>query len=284
MAITSFIPEVWHAALLEQFSETAVAASLVSREFEGTAARGNVVKVNTAQSVTISDYADAGRQTSPQVVTTVSQDLLIDQERAWDFLVDDIDRAQAAGSLEAFTRSAATGLAEDADQFILATAVAGADSGNVLPETSLSTGDAAFNVIRDLRKALNKAHVPQADRALIINAEFESLLLGADAKFTSVDTSGSPEGLRNAALGRILGAPCYVTENMPVTDRPQALMMYRPSVAYVSQLDRMEALRDQNSFSDRLRGLHVYGAKVVRPTGLAVFTAQETGSGGGEDS
>ena len=271
MAITSFIPEVWNAQLLEDFRAQAVAAALANREYEGNASAGNVVRVNTATAVAIDDYKAAGRTTSADAVATVSQDLLIDQEKSFDFYVDDIDRAQAAGSMDVFTRSAGEGLAEDADKFILSTAVTGAGS-TTDATTALADGNEAFDVVRDLRKALTKAHVPNTQRVLIVNAEFEALLLGANSKLTSVDVSGSPEGLRNAALGRLLGFDVYVSENLPTTDKPQALAFYRPALAYVSQVEKTEAMRAQDKFADRLRGLHVYGGKVIRPEGVAVWT------------
>ena len=272
MAITNFIPEIWNAQMLTGFREQAVAANLVNREYEGNATRGNTVHITSAVDVEVKDYKDNDRTTTADAVSDTGQDLLIDQEKSFDFFIDDIDRAQAAGSMDAYTRSAAEGLAEDADKFILATAVTGADESNVLDSAALVTGDEAFDVIRDLRRTLNKKSVPLGQRVLVINAEFEHLLLGADAKLTNVDVSGTTAGLRNATLGGLLGFQIVTSENLPETDAPQALAFYRPSVAYVSQVEKTEAMRAENKFADRLRGLHVYGGKVTRPTGVAVFT------------
>lgn len=274
MAIKNFIPEIWNAQMLTGFREQAVAANLVNREYEGNATRGNTVHITSAVDVEVKDYKDNDRTTTADAVSDTGQDLLIDQEKSFDFFIDDIDRAQAAGSMDAYTRSAAEGLAEDADKFILATAVTGADESNVLDSAALVTGDEAFDVIRDLRKTLNKKSVPLGQRVLVVNAEFEHLLLGADAKLTNVDVSGTTAGLRNATLGGLLGFQVVTSENLPETDAPQALAFYRPSVAYVSQIEKTEAMRAENRFADRLRGLHVYGGKVIRPTGVAVFTGE----------
>src|SRR5690606_4045523 len=135
--------------MLLNFREQAVAANLVNREYEGDATRGNTVKITGAVDVEIKDYKAAGRTTSADAVSDTGQDLLIDQEKVFDFYIDDIDRAQAAGSMDAYTRSAAAGLAEDADQFILATAVSEADPGNILDPTAITTGDEAHDVRSD---------------------------------------------------------------------------------------------------------------------------------------
>lgn len=274
MAVTSFIPEIWNAKLLTDFREQSVAATLANREYEGNASAGNVVKISTAGAVAIKDYKAASRTTSADAVSTTTEDLLIDQEKSFDFYVDDIDKAQAAGSMDAFTRSAGEGMAEDADKWLLALAVAGAAAGNVLDgATGIADGNAAFDVVRDMNKALNKNKIPKSQRVLLVNAEFEALLLGADSKLTNVDQSGATEALRNAVLGRFLNFTIYSTENLPVTAKPQAVALYTPSLAYVSQIDKTEALRAQDKFADRLRGLHVYGGKVLRGgKGIVTFT------------
>jgi hypothetical protein len=280
MSTTDFIPEIWGAQLLTDFTEQATAANLVARDYEGEARKGNTVHIVTATSVPVKDYkagvlSDGEKGTLPRTtaadpVANVGQELLIDQEKSFDFYVDDIDRAQSAGSMDAYTRSAAEGLVEDADTFLYKLI---ADAATPVGATKVTTGDAAFNVVRDLRKALNKAKVPAANRFLAINAEFEALLLDASSRITTVDTSGSPGGLREAILGRLLGFTLVNSENLPETAKQQALAWYRPAVAYVSQVEETEGLRAHDKFADRLRGLHVYGGKVIRPAACAKFTA-----------
>ena len=279
MAITNFIPEIWNSQLLVSFAQNAVAANLVNRSYEGDATKGNTVHITGAVDVEIKDYAAANRITEADEIADTGQELLIDQEKVFDFFVDDIDRAQASGSMEAYTYTAGRSLAADADKFILALAAAGDEDP---ASGDLADGNAAHDVIRDLRKKLNKRHVPMGDRYLIVNAEFEAVLLGSDAKLTSVDVSGTPDGLREATLGRYLGFTVVTTENLPETDAPMAIGLYGPAIAYVSQIEKTEAMRAQNKFADRLRGLHVYGGKVIRPEGIAVFNAGG-GNGGGDN-
>lgn len=274
MSVATFIPEIWNAELWLEFREQAAAAELTNRTFEGDARVGNTVVINQAIDVAIKDYALAGRTTAPDAVATADQRLLIDQEKNFDFLVDDIDRRQAAGNLGVFTESAGLGLAEDADKFILNLAVEGALAASKLTGsgTAPATGGDSWDIFRDLRKTLNKQKVPTANRVVFINAEFAATLLGEEGKLTAVDTSGDNAGLREGTLGRILGFTVIESENLPVVDAPQAVAFYQPAVAFVSQIsNQTEALRDVDSFSDRLRGLHVYGGRVIRPNGVATW-------------
>jgi hypothetical protein len=275
MAIANFIPEIWSAAVAQALQDTAVIAPITNTQYEGDARRGNQVNITGIVVPTIDDYAAAGRTTSAEDLSDVGDSLLIDQEKSFDFHVDDIDRVQAAGSFDGWTTAAGRALGEDADEYILAQAVAGGTNDTVAlgGATALNDdegGGLTWNAIRDLRKAMNKAKVPASERFLVLNAEAEARLLDNDAKLTAADTSGSPAGLREATLGRILGFTVVTSNLTPVSDFPQMIAFWRPALAYVSQIDEIEGMRSHTKFADRVRGLHVYGAKVVSMYATAV--------------
>jgi hypothetical protein len=278
MAITNFIPELWAAAMLEQWNAVNVWAGLTNREYEGTLARGNKIHITGVVAPTVKDYA-AGhdgvpRTTEAEAITDTTVEMVIDQEKSTDFYVDDIDRAQAAGSLASYTTAAGYAMAEDTDKFLANLAVAGG-TDLITDITSPTTGDDAFDLVRDARKQLNKENVPSDGRILVCNAEFEGLLLGADSKLTTADAVGdSPsQGLRNATIGNLLGCKVVTSNHLPAVDSPQFVMFAIRALAFASQIDKVEAMRAQNKFADRLRALHVYGGKVIRPEGIAVFNA-----------
>lgn len=287
MSTTSFIPEIWDANILFAFRENAVAANLVNRQYEGDAQLGNKVTVNTGGAVTVYDYsigeANGGTSGSPKArttaadaVATTSADLSIDQEKNFDFYVDDIDRRQAAGSFDGFTRDAGLGLAEDADKYILSQMVSSAGKtikGDQATTPAQITNQSDFqNVLRDLRKILNKKHVPKSNRVLFVNAEFEAGLLAAGGGLVELDKSQMPQALAEGTLGRLYGFQIVATENLPDTDNAACVALYQPSFSFVSQLTKTEALRANDKFADRVRGLHVYGAKAFRTDGIAAWT------------
>lgn len=268
MAFTHFIPTLWSTSLLEEFTKAAVFANLVNREYEGIATSGNKVRIVGAVLPTVKDYAANGRTTTPDVITDTSTDLLIDQERSVDFVIDDIDRAQVAGSVESITSGSAQRLVIDADSYLADLAVA---NGVAVPGAVPTTGDGAFNLLNTAHKLLTKADVPMTDRVTVVNAEFAALLKGADSKLTSVDVSGDSAGLRAGTIGSLLGARVIESNNLPADDEPQFVTFHRSALAYVSQIDEIEAMRANDSFADRIRMLHVYGAKVIRSTAIVAF-------------
>jgi hypothetical protein len=271
MTVTHFIPEIWSAYILERYVQANVFAALVDRKYEGDATKGATVHIPGIVAPVVHDYKGAGRTTSADDITDTGVDIQIDQEKSIDFYVDDIDNTQATTSLlPLYTDGAGDSLATDADQFIANMLVANATA---MPFTSdPTTGDAAFDVIRDARKQLNKTAVPDDGiRVAVVNDEFEGLLLGADSKLTAYDTSGDTQGLRNATVGGLLNFRIVRSSNLPETDSPQAVFFHPRAAAFVSQIDQMEGMRAQDKFADRVRGLHVYGGKVVKPAGVAVF-------------
>lgn len=275
MAIDNFIPQIWSAAVQQALQDTTVLAPVASAAFAGDGSSGNQVKVTGVIPPTITDYAAAGRTTTAEAMGDSGDSLLINQEKSFDFTVDDIDKVQAAGSFEAWTMAAGRSLGEDADAYIAARAIAGGTNDTVAigGATSLNTdndGVKTWNAIRDLRKQMNKAKVPQSQRFLALNAEAEARLLASAAKLTNVDTSGTPDGLRDATLGRLLGFTLLSSEQLTVTDYPQLVAFWQPALAYVSQVDKVEAMRSNEKFADRVRGLHVYGAKVLSMYATAV--------------
>lgn len=274
MAADNFIPEIWSDYILERYEASTVFGALFDRKYEGEATKGNTIHVPGVVPPVVKDYKAAGRTTSPDETTDTGVDILIDQEKSIDFFVDDIDNAQANHDLlPLYTEAAGTALAADVDKFLANLLVADATT---LPWTANpTTGDGAFNVFRDARKQLNKFNVPDDGlRVAVINAEFEGLLNGADSKLTSWDSSGDTAGLRNATVGQLLRFRTITSNHLPEVDTPQAVFFHLRASAAISQISELEGMRAQNKFADRVRGLHVYGAKVLQPKGVVVFNEQ----------
>ena len=272
MATVNFIPELWSSKLLLGFRNESVWAGIANREYEGELRSGDTLHIPGIVDVAIKDYKAAGRTTSADAISDTVVDLLINQEKNFDFYVDDIDRAQAGRSFDAYTQSAVNGLVEDSDKYLAGLAVTG---GTAIADTAAPT-DAitAFGKIAKLRSALTKAKVPQGNRILVVNPEFEAFLTGYDSKLTAYDTSGDTAGLREATVGRLSGFQVVVSAHLPAASgKAQAVALHKSALAYVSQVSETEAMRAENKFADRIRGLHVYGAKALRPTAIQVYTS-----------
>lgn len=280
MTLTHFIPELWSASILENFRRDTVLVGMANREYEKDFTAGSKIHIPGIVDVKVKDYktgavtasggAKVPRTTVPDAVESTGIEIVIDQEKSFDFLVDDIDAAQANQSLDAYTKSAAAALVEDAETFLTAmlTAKGTAVTGIANPTDWAS----AYAAILKLRGKLSAEKVPAMDRVLLINAAFEEFLLSDGSKLTSFDKSNMTDGLREATIGRLLGFD-VVTSPWLDNTKPMAVAFHKPSVAYVSQVEKTESMRAEQTFADRVRGLHVYGGAVLRPKAIQVFRA-----------
>ena len=280
MTLTHFIPELWSASILENFHRDTVLVGMANREYEKDFTAGSKIHIPGIVDVKVKDYktgavtasggAKVPRTTVPDAVESTGIEITIDQEKSFDFLVDDIDAAQANQSLDAYTKSAAAALVEDAETFLTAMLTAkGTAATGIANPTNWET---AYAAILKLRGKLSAEKVPAMDRVLLINAAFEEFLLSDGSKLTSFDKSNMTDGLREATIGRLLGFD-VVTSPWLDNTKPMAVGFHKPSVAYVSQVEKTESMRAEQTFADRVRGLHVYGGAILRPKAIQVFKA-----------
>jgi hypothetical protein len=268
MAVTNFIPTVWSAAILENFKTAQAIIPTLNRQYEGEIASGNTVKITGITTPSIQDYATS-RTLTIDALSDSTQSMLINQEKAISFKVDDIDRVQAAGSFEPVTADAGRALAEDSESYVIAQMKANGTSAGT---TAITTPAHAFAAVVAIRTALGKAKIPASDRYLAVSPEFAALLLAEGSKLTSANTAGSDGELRNGVLGNLLGFT--VIEHPLLThtsNRPAAIGYHGPSVGYVGQIAKTEGGRMELAFADYIRSLNVYGAKVLRATGVQTF-------------
>lgn len=275
MSIANFIPEATAADLELAYTAAQVVIPTLNRDHEGDAKKGNSVKVVGAVTPTIVDYAAAGRVISAEALASTEVDVLIDQEKAFSFKVDDIDAVQAAGSLDPYTTAAGLGLAEEAEEFVIAMLLAGGTSINVVGSApvKIDTGAKAKKALAAIRTAFAKAKVPTSDRFVAVNPAFADLLLD---ELSDAAKSGSDAELRNGQVGRLYGMTILETPAFDEAVKPVAVGYHSKAATFISQIDKTEALRDSNSFSDIVRGLNVYGSKVTRAAAVLVYVSEGT--------
>src|SRR5690554_4559819 len=267
MAITNFIETVWSAALLEPYRSAQFVIPSVNHQYEGELRSGNTVKVTAITSPSIQNYATS-RTLTIDALSDTTQSLVINKEDAISFKVDDVDRVQSAGSFEPVTRDAAKALAENAELNLLADLKANGTSAGT---TAITTAALAYAAVQKIRTGMVKAKVPSSDRYLAVSPEFAELLLGEASKLTSFSPVDD-EAVRNGVIGRLLGFT--VIEHPLLThtsNRPAAIGYHGPSVAFVGQIEKVEAGRMELAFADYVRALNVYGSKVLRATSVQTF-------------
>lgn len=286
MAVDTFIPEVWRAELLTTLDENYVLAApqATNRDYEGTIANaGDTVHIGTLTDPTVSTYTKNVTTIDPQTLTTTDQSLVIDQSKYFAFEVDDVDQRQAQNGgalLTTAARRAAVKLQELADTYI--GTLMTTNAGTILAAQDVATAAAAYAVLVRLKVALDRANVPQSGRWVAVSPEFYGLLL-MDARFTDASAYGQGGVVSNGLVGRALGFDVRVSTNLPAGTAgtlPEVsswiIAGHQMATTFAEQINKTEAYRPDNSFSDAIKGLHLYGAKVVRPEALAAVDVDVT--------
>lgn len=277
MAVTNFIPELWSARLLNALDKSHVFANVVNRDYEGEIKKmGDTVHINTIGAVTIGTYTqNTDFSSGPETLATTDQTLTIDQAKYFNFQVDDIDAAQAAGDImdKAMTR-AAYGLADASDKYIAGILAGAADTSNTVSASAvaLTSSNVYENVVK-MRTILDKANVPTAGRWLVIPPEMYALIL-LDDRFVKTGGEMAEGILRTGLVAQAAGFDIYLSNNCVNSSETYTIVGGVDSAAtYAEQIVSTEAYRPEKRFADAVKGLHVYGAKVVDKAQIACLKA-----------
>lgn len=286
MSLNNFIPAVWSAQLLNDLQKSMVYANLCNRDYEGEIrAFGDQVKINSIGDVTIGTYTKNTNISSAETLTDAQRILTIDQAKYFNFQIDDVDKAQQSPKvMTAAMQRAAYGLADVADQFIagLYTEVA---SGNTLGDdttpkvidVTAGTGIlAAYEALVDLSVLLDESNVPSAGRWVVLPPWYYGLLL-KDDRFVQAGTTAADAALRTGLVGEAAGFQIFKSNNVPNTTGAKYKVMagYSGAISYAEQIAEVEAYRPELRFGDAMKGLHLYGGKVTRPSGLALLVCSK---------
>jgi hypothetical protein len=280
MTVNHFKPQIWSKLLLAALQKALVygGPGVVNRDYEGSISEaGDTVHISSIGDPTVSDYTGS---VSWEDLQDAGQSLVIDQAKYFAFKVKDLDKRQAAGDLQAFVEKRANyKLADQADQFVanLYTGVASANALGTIPVTTSTPTDAYDKILVPLKVTLDNANVPTPGRYVVVPPWLHGRLL-LDSRFIKVNESGTSEGLRNGHVGTAAGFDILMSNNAPlVTGDDYAVMAGTPdAISFVDQIVEMEAMRLEGDFADGVRGLHVYGGKLIRPDGIATAVASQT--------
>jgi len=274
MAISNFIPTIWSENLYTELNKKYIGVANCNREFEGEIRqKGDRVNICGVGSVSVFDYTKDTDMTTPQVLSDSIKTLLINQAKGFNFQIDDIDSAQATPKLmNAAMKVAANALANTADSYIYSLYTEALSTNTV-------TNDAvtASNIVSEIIKARTKLYsnnvTDSNDIVVEVTPEIAELILNAKIDLSTENSSALESGL----LGRIGGCKIYVTSNIKTVMNEDDILYHKcfvrtkRAIAYAEQLSEICAYRPEKRFADAVKGLHLYGAKVVYPSELVLL-------------
>ena len=284
----NFSPIIFSQKVQKFFRTASVVEAITNTDYAGEIENfGDTVNIIKEPTITVSAYSRGAVVDTQDIVDDQIQ-LVVDQANSFAFKVDDIEERHSHVNFEAIaTSSGAYSLKNAYDQNVIAAMVAGvsssspdhllgADSGSG-QDQDVGFGDSEIDPVDTISKhnrLLNAADVPEENRWFLAGPEFVEQLGQANSKLMS-DTTGDAKPLRNGKVidGKIMNMDVYMTNNFAASSTSnffKVLGGHMSSTATANHIAKIEVIRHPESFSDVVRGLHVFGRKVLRDNALVL--------------
>jgi len=267
----NFIPEVFSKLLQAKFYKKSILPAISNTDYEGEiSGQGDKVVIRTVPAVTINNYAGS---ITTQELTTAKVEMLIDKAKYYSFKVDDVLAAQAdINMLEGASTDAAEGMRIAVETDVLAAAITGATT--IGSQTTITAANILSNILA-LSKTLDELNIPEEGRFIVLSPEFISLLKQSELRQAYI-TGDATSPLRNGMVGMVDRFNVFQS-NMLFTAGSGAdsgythvLAGHPKALSFASQFTNTETVRMESTFGDQVRGLKVYGSKIVTPDALCV--------------
>lgn len=278
MATSDFIPQIWSARILDALDKTLVYAKLFNRDYEGEIRdAGDTVHIAQVGDVTIKDFDCSTDIDAPEDVTAEDTTLTIDQSKYFNISICDVDAVQRQiNLLDEATNRAGYGFSDICDQYLGKLLATSGTAKTRLGDDATPlevTAENAYSTLVQMKTALDKANLPKTGRIAVVPPEFEGFML-LDPRFVQVGTAASEDRLTEGTVYRAAGFEINVSNNVPNTSGSKYKVVASSPIqgTFAQQILKTEAYRPEKRFADAVKGLHVYGAKVLRPQVVAVAT------------
>ena len=290
-----FLPSVYSRKVLNFFRKASVVEAITNTDYAGEiSAYGDSVKIIKEPVISVSDYT-RGSDTSATKLTDQELNLVVDSAKAFKFIVDDIETNMSHVNFkEVASSSAAYALKDSYDAAVIASMfsgvsasspdhIIGSDSGTADATMSHATnsvdllgsdgtGVDALDLMARMARKLDDQNVPEEGRWFVAPPQFYEELGKSGSKLLSVDFNAGQGSIRNGLVssGKLRGFDMYKSNNIAATSSASGKVLagHISSTATANTILSTEVIRDPSSFGDIVRGLHVYGAKVLRPEAL----------------
>jgi hypothetical protein len=281
-------PEIFSKKVQIAFRKSSVCEAITNNDYFGEiASYGDTVNIITEPTISVYDYT-RGESLTNSALTDQELVLTVDQAKAFQFKVDDLETRFSHVNWQQLAADNAAYQLKDAMDVNVLAAIAAASGVNTYGSAGapIDTGHTSgeidpLDVLARMARQLDDDNVPEENRWVVAQPAFYEELAKTSSKLMSVDYNQGDGGLRNGlvASGKLRGFRLYKSNNLPSwtgtgsfsgTSDKFVLAGHMSAIASASALNTVETVRDTGTFADIVRGLMVWGRKVLRPTGVCL--------------
>jgi hypothetical protein len=278
----NWLPVIYSQKVQKFFRTASVVEDITNTDYAGEIDNyGDTVNIIKEPTISVSSYTRGGAINIQNLADDQLQ-MVVDQANAFAFKVDDIEERQAHVNWEALaTSSGAYALKDKYDENVIAAMISGAGttvgSDGSGTDTGFDTSETdPLNIMANCAKRLNGNDVPMDNRWFLGSPEWYEQLAQSSAKLLDASVTGDASSpIRNGRVmdGLVQGFKLYMTNNFAASSTSnyyKILWGHMSSTATANAIAKTEVVRDPDSFADIVRGLHVFGRKVLRSEALMI--------------
>lgn len=268
--VQHFQQTIWSKSILRSLQKITSLRNHCNFQYERESKNAKEVKILSVNRPTIRTYV-MGQAIQRESATDSSQLLKIDQYRYFNFEVEDIVKAQSvAGLMEALTDEAGKGLAEEGDKYVAEVIKAGVDDGEITASTVITLTNK--NAMESVEVGFATLYANDCKVSDTFYLELDPHVFTTYRQQLTELSTNNPEILKKGAVGKINNAFVCIENLLPKDETANYnILRTDKAVAFAEQIDKVEHYRPEDSFSDAVKGLYVFGAKIVRPKEIYVM-------------
>lgn len=273
--VTNFQQTIWSKSILRSLEKITSLRNHCNFQYEKDSKNAKEVKILSVNRPTIRTYVP-GTALVRESAADSSQLLQLNQYRYFNFEVEDIVKAQSVpGLMEALTDEAGKGLALEGDKYVAEVVKAAADASEIAvsaTEIALTNSNAMASVEEGFATLYaNDCKVSDGFYLELAPKVFTTYR----QQLTELSTN-NPEILKKGAVGKINNAFVCIENCLPESDTAHYnILRTDKAVAFAEQIDKVEKYRPEDAFTDAVKGLYVFGAKIVRPAEIYVMKTKK---------
>lgn len=271
--VTNFQQTIWSKSILRSLEKITSLRNHCNFQYEKESKNAKEVKILSVNRPTIRTYVP-GTPIQREGATDSSQTLMLNQYRYFNFEVEDIVKAQSVpGLMEALTDEAGKGLALEGDKYVAE--IVKADVESDAPTVSVSGSVITLtnkNAMESVEAGFATLYANDCKVSDTFYLELAPTVFTTYRQQLTELSTNNPEILKKGAVGKINNAFVCIENCLPEGDGAHYnILRTDKAIAFAEQIDKVEKYRPEDAFTDAVKGLYVFGAKIIRPKEIYVM-------------
>lgn len=275
--ITNFQQTIWSASILRSLDKITSLRNHCNFQYEKDSKNAKEVKILSVNRPTIRTYVP-GTAITRESAADSSQLLQLNQYRYFNFEVEDIVKAQSVpGLMEALTDEAGKGLALEGDKYVASIVKADVEATTPTVTVSARVTLTKTNAVEEVEKGFAALYANDCKISDTFYLEVAPSVFSLYRQALTELSTNNPEILKKGAVGKINNAYVCIENCLPTgkataaDDTVYNILRTDKAIAFAEQIEKVEHYRPEDAFTDAVKGLYVFGAKIIRPKEIYVM-------------